>query len=171
MASQKKTRIAQMFWSHTGLLFINFFVINNISVQITISAKYTVQYIMTHNLSFYCIRIFLFIFSSPTYDWCDTEGQQRATILGVGGRQSWTGNHGNTVLASLIPWPCQRVDKYLRKPRPIQHMHKRQPSQSTRYENTPGKNSWWWTVIFLQYLHITHHQTNRHGYCFHPLSL
>lgn len=79
---------------------------------------------MTYNLSFYCIRIFLFIFSSPTYNWCDTDGQQRTTILGVGGRQSWTGNHGNTVLPSLIPWPCQRVDKYLCKPRPIQHLHK-----------------------------------------------
>lgn len=91
-----------------------------------------IQYIMTHNLC--CITIFLFIFSSPTYDWCDTEGQQRTTILGVWGRQSWTGNHGNTVLASLIPWPCQRVDKYLRMPRSIQHLHKRKPSHSARYE-------------------------------------
>lgn len=68
-----------------------------------------------------------------------TEGQQ-ITILGVGGRQSWTGNHGNTVLVFVIPWPCQRVDKYLHKLRPIQHLHQRKPSQSARYKTISRRN-------------------------------
>lgn len=141
MASYKETSsVSQMFWSHI-------FVIKGTAL---LSRGPNIQYIMTHNLC--CITIFLFIFSSPTYDWCDTEGQQRTTILGVWGRQSWTGNHGNTVLASLIPWPCQRVDKYLRMPRSIQHLHKRKPSHSARYEkkNTQGR------MVLMDCISISH---------------
>ena len=123
---------------------------------------------MTHNQPFYCIRIFLFIFSSPTYDWCDTEGQQRTTLLGVGGRQSWTGNHGNTVLVSLIPWPCQRVDKYLRKPRPIQHLHKRKPSQSAQYEHTPGRSSS--DGLFSYSISISHTTADKQAWLLFPSS-
>lgn len=142
MASYKETSsVSQMFWSHI-------FVIKGTAL---LSRGPNIQYIMTHNLC--CITIFLFIFSSPTYDWCDTEGQQRTTILGVWGRQSWTGNHGNTVLASLIPWPCQRVDKYLRMPRSIQHLHKRKPSHSARYEKKKHTRENGFDGL---YLYITH---------------
>lgn len=137
--------------------------IKDIGAQTAVTAEYTVLYIMTHNLSFFCVGIFLFIFSSPTYDRCDTEGQQRATILGVGGRQSCTGNHGNTVLASLIPWPCQRVDKYLRKPWPIQHLHKRKPSRSARCENTPGRNSSD-GLLFFYSISISHTTTDQQAW-------
>lgn len=41
-----------------------------------------------HFKSFFCIKIFLFSFSSHTYDWCYTEGQQTA-LLGCGGRRAW----------------------------------------------------------------------------------
>lgn len=123
---------------------------------------------MTHNRSFYCIRIFLFIFNSPTYDWCYTEGQQ-TTILGNGGRQSWTGNHGNTVLVSVIPWLCQRVDKYLHKPRPIQHLHKRKPSQSARFENISRKNSF--DGLFSSRISISHTTADQQAWLLIPSSV
>lgn len=44
------------------------------------------------------------------------------------------------MLVSVIPWPCQRVDKYLHKLRPIQHLHQRKPSQSTPYKNISRRN-------------------------------
>ena len=136
-------------------------------VQTAISAKYTVY--NDSELAFLLYKDLLFISSSPTYDWCDTEGQQRTTILGVGGRQSWTGNHGNTVLASLIPWPCQRVDKYLRKPRPIQHLHKRKPSQSAWYENTPGRKSF--DGLFSYSISISHTSTDKQAQLLFPPSV
>lgn len=65
---------------------LGFFAIKDICVQTAIRAKYTVY--NDSQPAFLLYKDLLFISSSPTYDWCDTEGQQRTTILGVGGRQS-----------------------------------------------------------------------------------
>ncbi len=111
---------------------------------------------MTHNRSLYCIRSFLFIFSSPTYGWCDTGGQQRTTILGVRGRLSWTGNHGNTALVFLIPRPCRQIPA---RARPIQHLHERKPPQSARCENTPGRTSF--DGLFSCSISISHTSTDK----------
>lgn len=62
----------------------SFFAFKGIAVQKAMSKRHSAGYMMTQGLFLYFKRFFLFIFSSPTDDWCDTEGQQRTTILGVG---------------------------------------------------------------------------------------
>lgn len=97
-------------------------------------------YIMTHNLSIAEESSFLSSSLPLTIGVILKANKEQPSLL-LQAVQSWTGNHGNTVLASLIPRPCQRVDEYLRGHRPIQHLHERKPSRAAWYENTPGRST------------------------------
>lgn len=101
---------------------------------------------MTHSQSFYGIGTILFIFSSPTNNWCYAEGQQM-TIHGVEGRQCRTGNHGNTL---LIPRLCQRVDKTpAQAPACWTPAWKQAFPICTIWKHIKEKQFWW--TFFLQY--------------------